>query len=202
MHIVIVCGSHRRHSQSSKVAHYIKQQILEQQPGSTTSVIDLAGNPLPLWDEELSAESGLRSAVLQPILKQLQDSDAVVVVTPEWAGMVPAGLKNLLLLCSARELGDKPGLIVSVSAGAGGAYPVAELRMSGYKNNFICWIPHHVIVRQVESVLNTQQAASEADTYIRGRLAHSLRILTKYADGLRLVRESCVVDHSKFPNGM
>jgi hypothetical protein len=40
-------------------------------------------------------------------------------------------------------------LIIAVSGGAGGgAYPVAELRMSSYKNSRICYLPEHLIVRQ------------------------------------------------------
>jgi len=62
-----------------------------------------------------------------PIAKQLKSSDALVVVAPEWSGMVPPGLKNFFLLCGADVLAHKPGLIVTVSAGLGGSYPVNSL---------------------------------------------------------------------------
>ena len=52
------------------------------------------------------------------------------------------------------QLGHKPALIVTVSSADGGAYPVAELRMSSYKNNRICYLPEHVILRNVERILN------------------------------------------------
>ena len=46
---------------------------------------------------------------------------------------MPAGLKNFFLLFGQNELGQKPALMVTVSSGDGGAYLVAELRMSTYK---------------------------------------------------------------------
>ena len=50
-------------------------------------------------------------------------------------------LLNIFLLCGNGEFSHKPGLIVSVSSGNGGAYPIAELRSSSYKNTHIMWIP-------------------------------------------------------------
>ncbi|MCB1905163.1 MAG: NAD(P)H-dependent oxidoreductase, partial [Gammaproteobacteria bacterium] len=104
---------------------------------------------------------------------QLRASDGFVIVSPEWHGQVPSGLKNFFLLCSVRELGHKPALIVTVSSIDGGAYPVAELRMSSYKNNRICYIPEQIIVRKVEQVLNddVQQNDPRNDEYYRQRIS-------------------------------
>ena len=58
--------------------------------------------------------------------------------------------KNFFLICNKGELAHKPGLIVSISSGNGGAYPVSELRSSSYKNTHIMWIPEQIIIRNVE----------------------------------------------------
>ena len=42
-------------------------------------------------------------------------------------------------------MAHKPGLIVTVSAGLGGSYPVTELRISSHKNTRLCYIPDHVL---------------------------------------------------------
>ena len=68
------------------------------------------------------------------------------MISPEWAGMAPAHLKNFLLMCDGGELAHKPAQLIGVSSGMGGAYPIAELRMSGYKNNFLMWLPDHMRV--------------------------------------------------------
>ena len=103
-----------------------------------------------------------------------------------------------------QELVHKPALLIGVSATRGGSYPIAELRMSSYKNTYLVYIPNHVIVQHVESVLNTPKADPKvkADAYVRGRIAHSLKVLEQYAKGLQLVRESGVEDRDNFPYGM
>ena len=116
--------------------------------------------------------------------------------------MVPPGLKNFFLLCGADVLAHKPGLIVTVSAGLGGSYPVNELRTSSYKNTRLCYIPDHVIVRNVGQVLKGEQPADEHDDALRNRITYSLRVLLEYAKALKLVRDSGVVDLKTFPYGM
>jgi NAD(P)H-dependent FMN reductase len=125
-------------------------------------------------------------------------------VTPEWHGQVPAGLKNFFLLFNRFELGHKPALIVAVSSADGGAYPVAELRMSSYKNNRICYIPEQVIVRNVEKVLNADAADNDAgaDAYFRERISWALEVLAGYVGALKPMREQCRIHHDKFGNGM
>jgi NAD(P)H-dependent FMN reductase len=117
----------------------------------------------------------------------LDGADAFVIISPEYNGMVPSRLKNFFLLASKTTLlSHKPAMLIGVSSGAGGAYPIAELRMSGYKNTKICYIPDHVIVRQVESVLNEQSpdSTNPHDQSIRERINHNLTILLEYAKAL------------------
>lgn len=202
MKISIISGSHRQNSQSEKVSRFVSH-LLSNEWQVENEIINLAGNPLPLWDDSFwRADSELRKQ-FAPYSDKLKKSDALIVVTPEWAGMVAAGLKNFFLYCGPQELGHKPALIVTVSSSRGGSYPVAELRMSSYKNAFLCYIPDHVILRQVEAVLNDPlKSTSPDDDYIRGRLKYSLRMLQEYARALSLVRASGVPDYKTYPFGM
>ena len=201
MRIAIVAGSHRREAESARVARYLEQE-LKKLGISDTYLLSLSGNPLPLWDEDVWSGDEKWKALWGPISNELKTSDALVVVSPEWSGMVPPGLKNFFLLCGADVLAHKPGLIVTVSAGAGGSYPVTELRISSYKNTRLCYIPDHVIVRNVGQMLHGDQASDEHDAALRGRIAYSLRVLVEYAKALRLVRDSSVIDLKTFPYGM
>jgi NAD(P)H-dependent FMN reductase len=204
MKISIISGSHRLVSQSEKVARFIQGVLEQRRLCDETWLFRLAGNPLPLWDETIWESDPEWHQRLAPISAQLASSDGFVVVSPEWHGQVPAGLKNFFLMWSKGELAHKPALIVTVSAGDGGAYPVAELRMSSYKNNRLCYIPEHVIVRHVEHVLNEDSAQNnpDADRYFRQRIPYALGILAAYAGALRQVRASGVADLSTFKNGM
>ena len=203
MKIAIISGSHRDPSQSEKVARHI-EKTLQEDHGVETWLYALANNPLPLWDQSLWEDSPEWDRRLASIRQQLTASDGFVVISPEWHGQVPAGLKNFFLLFNRFQLGHKPAMIVAVSSADGGAYPVAELRMSSYKNNRICYIPEHVIVRNVEEVLNekAEDNNAEADAYFRERISWSLGILKGYAEAMKPMRESVRVHHDKFGNGM
>jgi NAD(P)H-dependent FMN reductase len=204
MKIAIISGSHRNPSQSEKVARHIEATLQAEHPGVDTWLYTLADNPLPLWDQTLWEDNPEWNARLAPLREQLAASDAFVIVTPEWHGQVPAGLKNFFLLFNRFELGHKPALIVAVSSADGGAYPVAELRMSSYKNNRICYIPEQVIVRNVEKVLNADAADNDAgaDAYFRERISWALGVLAGYAGALKPMREKIQIHHDKFGNGM
>lgn len=204
MKISIISGSHRVTSQSEKVARFIEKTLQGEKLCDETWLFSLASNPLPLWDEGIWDGDEQWQRRLQPISAQLTDSDAFVVVAPEWHGQVPSGLKNFFLMWGKGELAHKPALIVTVSSADGGAYPVAELRMSSYKNNRICYIPEQIIVRNVETVLNddTQKNNPDADAYFRARIKWTLGILKEYAVALRSVRVSGAADTEDFRNGM
>jgi NAD(P)H-dependent FMN reductase len=204
MKITIVSGSHREDSQSEKVARHIEKALLANGECHDSWLLSLANNPLPLWEEKVWDKDPAWEERLNPIREQLKESDGFVIIAPEWHGQVPAGLKNFFLLFSRFELGHKPALIVTVSNGTGGAYPVAELRMSSYKNNRICYIPEQVIVRDVETVLNEHSVRNDAgaDTYFRERIEWALNILLGYAKAMGPIRESGITNDDRFKNGM
>lgn len=197
LNIALVAGSSRNNSQSGKVARALRQRLVEM--GQTTqdcsSIIDLGLAPLPLWPAE---DAGPWSMYQQ----QLAAADAVVIIAPEWNGMACPAIKNFFIYASKAELAHKPGLLVGVSSGIGGAYPISELRASGYKNCRIAYLPEHLIVRQVEAVMNEGPAAGEDDLRIRARADYALDILGKYAEALKPVRAAIDLSNPAFTNGM
>lgn len=201
MHIAIISGSHRAASQSRRVADYLATR-LALRDAATTDIIDLAGNPLPLWDESAWQADSALSRQWQPYAQRLQATDGLVVISPEWAGMAAPGLKNFLLFASAADVGHKPALIVTVSAARNGVYPVNELRTSGYKNNKLLYIPEHLIVRDVAAMFAGDAPSGTDDAYLRERADYALNILLAYSAALGPVRQSGVTVHKKFANGM
>jgi NAD(P)H-dependent FMN reductase len=205
MQIGIICGSHRPNSQSGKVARYIEQALLAQGVCDKTWLYDLAENPLPLWDEGVWSGEDRWQQLLAPLSAELKACDAFVVVSPEWHGMAPAGLKNFFLMWTAGgELAHKPALIVTVSTGTGGSYPIAELRMSSYKNSRICYLPEHLIIRHAASVFNKDPQQNDADSqqYLEQRLAYCLGMLGEYGSALAGVRASGTTSLEQYPTGM
>ena len=207
MKIGIISGSHRENSQSLKVAKYIEQSLINNKHADDAWIFSLAGNPLPLWDEGIWNGDDKWKAILDPISKELASCDGFVIIAPEYHGQVPAALKNFFLMWK-HELSHKPALIVGVSSADGGSYPVAELRMSSYKNNKLCYMPEHLIIRNVESVLNEKPEGNaeshdnDADTYFKERIDWTLAQLKEYAIALKQVRDTGVTQTDKFGNGM
>lgn len=200
MTISIIIGSNRENSESARVGRFIAQNLKKISDKIQVESIDLYLTPLPLFD---NTDQSKNLNVAQTALKLLQ-SDALVVISPEWKGSIPPALKNFFCMFGNAEFGHKPGLIVGVSSGRGGAFPVNELRSTNYKNNHICYIPEQVIVRQINDLVLDIEAKkkSEVEDFIQQRFEYSLRVLLEYSAALATVRHSGVIDFAKFSNGM
>ena len=204
MNYVIVSGSHRDDSQSFKVSNWLSDVLQNQDSSSNVDIINLAGNPVPLWQEDAWNPDSELSKKMEPYLKKVEQADALILVAAEWAGMVPAALKNFLLYISSAQAAHKPCLLVGVSAGRGGTYPIAELRLSGYKNNRIVYIPDHLIVQDVQNVMNDLdfEQGSDADQYIKKRAGYSLEVLRAYTEAFKKMREGHELLRKEYPFGM
>ena len=120
-------------------------------------------------------------------------------MVPEYGGMATPVAKNIFLLCGNGELAHKPGLIVSVSSGNGGAYPISELRSSSYKNTHIMWIPENIIIRNVEE-FNPGAHGKNIPQWFDNRIDYVLKLLLTYASNMKPIRE--IVNRKDFGNGM
>lgn len=198
----VLSGSTRKESQSGKVARYIAGRLAEIDDEPDVTVLDLAHEQPQAWHEGYWDAENPPSEVWTRFSKQLTRSEGLVVVSPEWNGMVPPALLNLFLLATRGELAHKPAMIATVSSGMGGAYPVTELRAFGGKNTHICYIPDHVVVRQAGDVLNGPEPVSEPDAMLRERIDYAVCVLTVYTAAFKLIRSSGVVDLESFPYGM
>jgi NAD(P)H-dependent FMN reductase len=120
------------------------------------------------------------------------------MITPEYNGAASPALKNFFMYPEG-ELAHKPALLIGLSAGHGGAYPLAELRATSHKDTFIVYMPGNVVIREVRDRLKSNN--SKVDKQIQARLDYSLKLLDQYALALKQVRNSGVVDAKNFPMG-
>ncbi|RLV61668.1 NADPH-dependent oxidoreductase [Parashewanella curva] len=189
MKLAIFSGSHRKNSQSAKVGEYIKNNA-----GKFTQVThtELADKQLPFWDA-----SENRGPYWNELVHEVEQADALVLITPEWNGMASPLLKNFLMMLPNKATAHKPVVFTSVSSGISGAYPIAELKLDGTKNNKLLPLPDYLIVRSVEDVLNEDEHSNH-DHQIRGRIGYSLHTLHCYAQALTPMREQLLLN--PFPN--
>lgn len=196
LNVVLVAGSSQLDSQSAKVARYLAERLENLALCDRAQVLDLGVRPLPLWP------SPDTQGVWPTYRDLLREADALVLVAPEWHGMACPALKNFFLYAGLRELGHKPALPVGISAGLGGAYPLAELRASSYKNSRIAYLPEQLVVRRVECMFNAGAPGDEDDRRLRERADWALRMLCQYAEALRGVRERIDALNPAYANGM
>lgn len=204
MNLVILSASQRKQSQSVKVAEYIENSVTGYEK---VTHLELCRFNLPVWNGTPEAKTA-QFGDWTLLNEEISQADAFIMITPEWGGMASPLLKNVLLMCSGQDTAHKPVLLVAVSGGVSGAYPIAELRMNAFKNNKLVPIPDHLIIRSAEEVLNTdvKSELSEKDNNIRHRIGYSLHVLYNYSESLRTLRTNLLItpynEQECYKNGM
>lgn len=203
MNIAIVSASHRKKSRSRMAADWIASHVEEL--GSKFDIIDLSEFDLPFWSEDLWDRGSALSQIWKPYSDRLKACDGLVLVSPEWAGMVPPKLTNFLLLCSSHELAYKPTFLIGISAGPSGTYPIAQLRMSSSKNNQMIFMPDHLIIRHAENFLNPgpeklKDSKLDAESTINKRAKFNVQILLQMARDCSRLRET--IDYKQYQYGL
>jgi chromate reductase, NAD(P)H dehydrogenase (quinone) len=105
--VLIFAGSARRESFNRRLARVAAQQVAG--AGAQATLLELADHPLPLYDGDLEAASGLPANALK--LKEIFIAhDAFIVVSPEYNSSIPALLKNTIDWAS-RPLPEQSGYV-------------------------------------------------------------------------------------------
>ncbi len=197
MKIVVVSGSMRDKSQSYSVAEYLQKRLAGMELDA--DLVDLNKQRLPLFDD---SDTGEWQKIWEPMEEVLAKADGFVFVTPEWDGMFSAGLHNLFNYVASgsdkNTMAHKPVMLVGVSSGMGGAYPLAQLRMTGPKNTHFVVSPENLRIAQVKEVLVDGEIVVDG---VRERAEYSLKVLIEYAKALKPIRESDILDLKKFGSG-
>ncbi len=199
MKISIISTSHRKNSESSRVGIILKNFLIDIDKNIKTFNFDMFETKIPLWPAKKNKNNQFENTIIQKSSLELNSSDGFILIVPEYGGMATPNSKNFFLIFNNGELFHKPGLLVSVSSGNGGAYPISELRSSSYKNSHIMWIPENLIIRNVEQFLPGNHGKL-IPNWIDNRIIYSLTLLIKYAECLRPIQS--FINKKEFGNGM
>ena len=197
MNISIISASHRKNSQSNRIALILEKLLQEKFKNIKIFNFDLFKVNLPMWSEEEIEEN--RKLFFNEFSSKLLKSDGFIFVIPEYGGMATPISKNFFLHCNKGELSHKPALIISISSGNGGSYPISELRSSSYKNRHILWIPENIIIRNVEH-FDPGNHGNLIPEWLDKRIDYVLNLLIEYSKCLRPV--SKLINRKDFGNGM
>ncbi len=199
MKLSIISASHRKDSESKRISTILLNKLSSISSDLNTYLLDLEDTALPMWSPQKKEGNGIWGEIWNSVSKNLESSDGFILVVPEYGGMATPAAKNIFLLCGNGEFAHKPGLIVSVSSGNGGAYPIAELRSSSYKNTHIMWIPENIIIRNVAE-FNPGNHGNSIPKWLDNRIDYVLKLLISYAENMRSLRH--IINRKDFGNGM
>ena len=199
MNISIISTSHQQGSQSKRVSEILKTFLLQIDKKVKCFNIDVFESNVPLWTSDKKENLKFWNEEFKKISLNLSSSDGFIFVVPEYGGMATPNAKNFFLVFNNGELFHKPGLIVSISSGNGGAYPISELRSSSYKNSHILWIPENIIIRNVKQFLPGKHGELIPD-WLDDRIKYSCNLLIKYAEYLKPIQK--IINRKDFGNGM
>ncbi len=85
MQIAIIVGSHRKDSQSAKIARFLERQLISLGDHQCWTC-DLGKDPLPLWDEEIGTDAPQWNG-LGALTAKIDQADAFIMIAPEWHGI-------------------------------------------------------------------------------------------------------------------
>lgn len=131
MKIKIISASVRDGRESHNVALYIENWI-NQNTKADVQIIDLKKQNFPLFEERLSFMKEKPEAAVK-FSQDIDEADAVIIVSPEYNGGYPASIKNAIDLLY-NEWQQKPvGLALVSSGDMAGAQVTQQLQFILYK---------------------------------------------------------------------
>jgi len=209
LNILLVSSSQRDNSKSFDVAKYLQTNILNGMEGIKSSILDLSLYPFLLDNYGTGRDDFILLANNKDeVLRRLYACDAVIFIVPEWGGMIPPALVNLLLLsangsANGLPLGHKPAFAIGVSASSGGSNPISLLKGYAAKNSHLTWLPLHAIIQNVGDFLDQMWDPTLDNRYsqVQSRLLVGIKSLTIYSSQLASVRDELVVLSKEHPFG-
>lgn len=174
--LLAFCASTRKESLNRKLFPIVVAGARE--AGAEVTVVDLKDYPMPIYNGDDEAESGMPPAAVK-LLELLAQNDGLLVVTPEYNGFFPPLLKNTLDWMSRPDPSGKSGLrhfegkTAAISAASPGGFGGVRSLLATRQYFTILGltvIPDQVTVSRANSAFNEngdltddrQQAAAKA----------------------------------------
>lgn len=102
--ILCLAGSLRKDSFNKKLVKVA--MAAAQEAGAECTYIDLKDYPMPIYDGDIEAESGIPENA-KKLKKMMLESQALLIASPEYNSSISAALKNFIDWTSRPEQGEK-----------------------------------------------------------------------------------------------
>ncbi len=151
--VAVLVGSLRTQSHNKQLAKAIAKLA-----GDRLSFVDVRIDDLPLYNQDFDGDY---PAVCTRLKRQIEEADAVLVVTPEYNRSIPGVLKNALDIASrpwgTNSLAGKPAAVIGASIGQIGT-AVAQQHL----RNSLAFLDMHVL-GQPEAFIHFKDGLIDAD---------------------------------------
>lgn len=202
MKITIISGSNRKEAESFRISKWLQEKLKSQNDSSLeVDLVDLRRVDMSFIPDEFWAGQSSSAKAMAAEYKKLEESDGIVVVTPEWGGAASPVLKHFILM-SGYSLAHKPVLAFGVSSTpVGGIRPIEDIKHT-FKNARGVFLPEPIVINDVNNFLIGEERDQKREDYISGRADYALDLLLEYSRALKQVRESNKINHKDYPFGM
>jgi chromate reductase, NAD(P)H dehydrogenase (quinone) len=137
--------------------------------GAEVTLVDLRDFPIPLYDGDLEAASGLPEHAKR-LKKLFLEHDGLFISTPEYNSSVPGVLKNSIDWVSRSEPGESPlaayagkvGALMSASPGPWGAIRSLNVVRMMLSNIKVLMLPDSVSVAKAGDAFNPDGSLKDA----------------------------------------
>lgn len=180
--IVLIVGTNRPGSNTSKVAKQIEQMYMYLKV--PLQVLDLAKLPPEIFSP---ASYGDKPKSFLPFSNAILESSGIHVVTPEYNGSVPGVLKYFIdMLKFPESFEQRPVCFTGLAAGVWGALrPVEQLQaIFGYRNAHL--FPTRVFMPQIYNLLDESGKLKDAE--LTERLKKQAEGFVEYVEKLKGVK--------------
>ena len=185
--ILVFAGSARRESLNKKLARTAADSA--RTTGAEVTLLDLRDYPIPLYDGDLEAESGVPENA-RALRRLMAIHHGLIVVSPEYNGFITPLLKNTLDWISRPDgaedgltlYSDKVALVLSASPGALGGLRSLQLIRQLLGNLGVTVLPDQLAVGRAQQAFNpdgtlTDTAQMAKLNAMTARLHNTLRAL-------------------------
>lgn len=200
MKITIINGSNREEAQSFRIAKWLEEKV-KSKKDLEVDLIDLRKVDMTFVPDEFWAGESDSAKAMATEYAKLNDSDGVIIVTPEWGGAASPVLKHFILM-SGHSMAHKPALVFGVSATpVGGIRPIEDIKHL-FKNTRTVFLPEPIVVNNVNNFLQGDEQDEKHNEYLTKRTDYALDLLEEYSKALKQVRNSGKINHEDYPFGM
>lgn len=183
--ILCLAGSLRRDSFNKKLVKVAMAPA--QEAGAETTYIDLKDYPMPIYDGDIEAESGIPENA-QKLKKIMKEHQGLLIASPEYNSSVSGALKNFIDWTSRPEKGEKSieaftgkvaGIMACSPGALGGLRGLVTLR-SILGNIAVVVVPEqHAIGKVAEAFTQDGKLKEEKDQQAVAKIAKRVTQLTK-----------------------